>query len=243
MRKPVMTSFIREPKCWFGPAAFCRLDAGLVAMVATGNHTTTVLSGAALIAFACSAVYGAVFGLWRSPQQAVYSALKLPLLILCIAFSCSILSTFLAQALGAALSFRQVVTCMFVGFAVTALLLASLATVMLFFVLQSPSPASDDAMQTYRALLPIHTSLIGLCGFAGQVRVFRLLHVLTGSRNMAYRILVAWIAVCGLVGCELSWVFSPFLARPDLPVSFLNPNAFSGNFVEYLWRCMQGGLR
>ena len=29
---------------------------------------------------------------------------------------------------------------------------------------------------------------------------------------------------------------------PDVPVPFINPNAFSGNFFEYSWRAMTGGL-
>lgn len=227
----------------FGPASFCRLDPDLVAALADSRRIGRVLLFASAITFLASAGYGAAFGAWRAPQQALFSTIKMPAMIFGVTLCTAVINGMLAQAMGARLSFRQAVACMFLGFAVTSVLLASLSPVILLLTMEAPSPGSPEAMATYRVLLPAHTTLVAICGIAGQCRLYRLLTELTGSRRLAGRVLLGWILVCGLVGCELSWFLSPFLARPDLPVSLLNENAFRSNFFEYSWRSMLGDLR
>jgi hypothetical protein len=223
-----------------GPAALCRMDEGLRTAIARDPPAPRILLGSCLAALAGSAIYGAVFGLWRSPEQALYSAVKMPFLIVSVTLVSSAVNTMLANALGARLSFRQVLSAVALGFAITCTLLAALSPVALLFVFQVPGPDTPDAMAIYRALLPAHTAVIGVCGIVGNVRLYRLLVSMTRSRPLAARVLAAWILVSGLAGCELSWVVSPFLARPDIPIPFFNPNAFTGNFFEYLWRAMSG---
>jgi hypothetical protein len=52
-------------------------------------------------------LYGASVGLWRSPLQAAYVAVKIPLVILLTAAGNAALNGMLAQLLGTGLSFRQ----------------------------------------------------------------------------------------------------------------------------------------
>jgi hypothetical protein len=106
------------------------------------------------------------------------------------------------------------------------------------FVLSKTTSA--EAMPACRVLLVMHTGVVGLCGIMGNTRLYRLLNALTGSPRLSIRVLVSWILVSGLVGCELSWVLSPFLGRPDVEVPFFNPNAFTSNFFEYLWMMASG---
>jgi hypothetical protein len=180
-----------------------------------------------------SALYGAVFGLWRSPLQAALSAVKLPLVIVSVTAVSGLLNSMLAHVLGAGLSARQVWTCILLSLAVSSILLGALSPVALLFVVQAAPPDGPDSLAAYRLLLPAHTAVIGICGIAGNV---------TCSAAVAGRVLLAWIAVSGLAGCELSWFFSPFLCRPGRAVSFFNPDAFNGNFFEYLWRTVTGAL-
>jgi hypothetical protein len=174
--------------------------------------------------------------------QALYSAVKMPLLILAVTGFSAVINTLLAQVLGARLSFRQVLVCELVGFAITSVLLAALCPLTFFFALQAPPAYSPAAMTSYRTLLLLNTSVVGLCGILGNVQLFRLLAALTGSPRLAGRVLAAWILVAGLTGCELSWLFSPFLARPDIPIPFTNPLAFSSNFFEYVYHAAFGGV-
>ena len=223
-------------------AAFCRLDQSLVNALVFGLHTRRLLASALLMLLAGSACYGFVFGLWRAPLQGVYSAVKMPALLVAVVLVSGTVNGMLAQILGARMSFRQVFSCILISMAIASILLGSLSPVVLFFAIQTPHAESADPLTAYGALLAAHTAVIGCCGILGTTRLYRLLGVMTNSRLVAWRVLLSWILVSGLVGCELSWVFSPFLARPDVAIPFLNPEAFSSNCFEYLWQAVAGRL-
>jgi len=237
-----MTTAAPTTNAWFGPAAFCRLEPDLAAAVGDPRRIGRVLLCAWVVTLLSAACYGAVFGAWRAPQQALYAAIKMPVMILGVTLCTALINGMLAQVLGTGLSFRQSTACMFHGFAVTSVLLASLSPVLLLLTLESPPPSSPDAMSAYRVLLPAHTTLVAICGVAGQFRLYRLLKQLIGSRRRAGWVLMCWILVCGLVGSELSWLLSPFLCRPDKPITFLNPIWAESNFFEYSWRSLAGNL-
>ncbi len=181
-----------------------------------------------------SALYGLAFGIWRSPLQAVYSAIKMPLLFLSTIAASGLANAMLSQVLGAGMSFRHVLLSITIGMAMTAALLGALSPVALFFALQSPASSA-----AYPWVLVGHTVTIGLCGTVGMVRLYGLLSSLTAVPG---RLLATWFLVSGFTGCQLSWILSPFLAMLDHPEPFFNPAAFSGNFYEYLWRTLVGGI-
>jgi len=219
----------------------CRADDTVVRHLKAG--TCGPLAFASLMAvIAGSALFGAAFGIWRSPEQALYSALKMPAMILTVVGLSSLINVMLAHVLGSRLSGVQTTTCILLSLAITSLLLAALSPVTLFFALQCPVPMEPGAMNSYRCLLTGNTYVVAFAGIAGNVRLYRLLYDLTASRSMALRVLLGWILVTGLAGCELSWLFSPFLSRPDLPIHFFNTIAFQSNFFEYLWHTIMGSL-
>lgn len=221
--------------------ALCQADENVSALMKGGRcgHVALV----SLCAVVCgSAVFGAAFGLWRSPEQAFYSAIKMPAMILSLVGISSLINIMLAHVLGSRLSASQTTTCVLLSLGLTCILLAALAPVTLFFASQCPAPADAGAMTAYRWLLAGNTGLVAITGMAGNARLYHLLRELTGTSAVAARVLTGWILVTGLAGCELSWICSPFLARPDVPVPFLNPNAFKSNFFEYLWHAVSGAL-
>jgi hypothetical protein len=225
-----------------GVGALCRLDPGISAMASRADGQRRLFLVTTVTIALGSAVYGAVFGSWHSTAQMLYAAVKMPVLIASVTFDAALVNTMLAQVLGARLSFRQVCLCMATGFAITAAVLASLGPVVLFLQLQCPSSQSTDAMVVYSVLLPAHTVMIGAAGLIGNMRTYTLLRHLAIPRGVATRVMAAWILVTGLVGCELSWIASPFLARPDVQPVFFNTNAFRSNFFEYLWMSAAGRL-
>lgn len=200
------------------------------------NHWNLGRMGRTCLACICggTALYGFAFGIWRSPLQALYAALKMPLLFISTVAASGLANIMLTHALGSGLTGRQVLTCIALSMAMAALLLGALSPVALFFALQSPTTSA-----AYPWVLLGHTATVGACGTIGTVRLHRLLKCLT---RMPTRLLVIWFLVSGFVGCQLSWILSPFLAMPDHPEPFFNPAAFSGNFYEYLWRTLFGGL-
>lgn len=219
----------------------CRVDEDVVNRLRGGDCLSVAL--ASLVAtIAGAAAFGFVFGIWRSPLQAMYSSIKMPAMMLSLVGVSSLINIMLAHVWGSRLSAAQTTTCVLLSLALTSVLLAVLTPVMLFFAFQCPAPLEAGAMLSYRGLLVGNTGVVAFAGVAGNVRLYQLLCKLTVSPLMASRVLWSWILVTGLAGCELSWVCSPFLARPDLPIPFLNPNAFSSNFFEYLWSAVMGSL-
>jgi hypothetical protein len=212
------------------------MDRDLVAILAADRGLGPVIAWSSLAVLAGAALYGAVFGIWRSPLQAGLSAIKLPLLIFSVTAVSSLINGMLAQVLGSGLSVRQVWTCILVSLAVSSILLGALSPVALFFVLQAPSSTGPETIPAYRMLLLVFTAMIGLCGIIGNVRAYRLLKGMPASAPVAGRVLLAWIGVSGFAGCELSWLFRPFLCCPGKPVAFFRPDAFSSNIFECLWR-------
>src|SRR5258707_13997772 len=76
-------------------------------------------------------LYGATVGLWRSPFQAVYVAVKMPLVIMLTAAGNAVLNGMLAQLLGTGLSFRHTSLAIVMSFAAAAIILASLRPLVL----------------------------------------------------------------------------------------------------------------
>ena len=215
-------------------ASLCRLDKQISHDLLTNQGTRLLLMCTGTIMF-MSGLFGASFGMWCSIQQMIYAAIKMPAMVISVVLLSAMGNTVLAQALGARLSFRQVCTCMLLGFAIMSTLLASFTPITIFALTNAAGFHTEAAVHTYPLLLLMNTGLVALAGSLGVLKLYQLLITLTHSRTIARRVLTAWLGVCGLVGSELSWLFSPFLARPGVPTPFINPNAFSSNFFEYLW--------
>jgi len=52
---------------------------------------------------------------------------------------------------------------------------------------------------------------------------------------MASRLMIVWIFVMGLAGCELSWLLSPFLCKPTQEPHIVPREYFQQNFYERVW--------
>ena len=224
----------------YRPAAICRMDKELIQAIADRRDGLAILAASCVTVLVGSLFYGVAFGAWLSARQALYAAVKMPLLIFSVTLANAMINGMLANVLGARLSFGQVCLCILLSLAIASALLGALSPIALFFALQGPSPDRANAMAACRVLLAMHTAAVGACGILGNMRLYRMLRQLTGSRAVSNRVLASWILVSGLVGCQLSWLLSPFLGRPDVPVPFFNPNAFTSNFFEYLWKMISG---
>jgi hypothetical protein len=80
--------------------------------------------------------------------------------------------------------------------------------------------------------------LIAFAGVTANVRLLRLLEALSGSGRVARRVLVAWLAGNLFLGSQLCWILRPFIGSPGLPVQFIRPDAFHGNFYESVFRAI-----
>jgi hypothetical protein len=180
-----------------------------------------------------AAPYGAAMGSWWSPSQAVYVAIKLPLLILLTSLGNGLLNGMLAPLMGLNLSFRQSLTAVLVSFAYAALVLGALSPIALFVVWNTPSlnAATQRTSAEYSFLQLVLVVFIAFAGVIGNVRLLPLLRQLAGSAAVARRVLFAWLAGNLFLGSQICWVLRPFIWGGN-PTTFFSPAPFKGNFYE-----------
>jgi hypothetical protein len=189
------------------------------------RHVGVIVLGAGL--------YGAAMGLWRDPQQALYVAIKFPLIILLTTLGNALINGMFAPLLGLSISFRQSFSAIVMSFTITAAILGAFSPLIAFMAWNAPDMAAKNfSGSTYNFILLAHVSAIALAGMTGNVRLFQLFAQLGGGNAVAFRVLFAWLAGNLFLGSQLSWILRPFIGSPTLPVEFLRKAVFHGNFFE-----------
>lgn len=185
-------------------------------------------------------LYGATMGWWRDPWQALFVAIKFPLILLLTALGNALLNAMLAPLLGLNISFRQSLLAILMSFAVVAAILGASAPLTGFLVWNAP-PMTPDVKHTatYGFIKLVHVAVIAFAGIAGNARLFQLLTRLSGGERVARRVLFAWLVVNLFLGSQLTWIARPFIGAPYLPVVFLRDTAFQGNFYENVFTTVQ----
>ena len=202
-------------------------------------ETSRVLGYVAMI-FAGAGLYGAAMGYWRSPVQAGYNVVKFPLVILTTTLGNALINGMLAPLLGLNLGFRQALMLVLMSFTIAAAILGSFAPIVFFIVWNTPSLAGQTQvpLAAYNFVQLTQVVMIAFAGVAANVRLFRLLHSLSDSRHVARKILFAWLVGNLFLGSQLCWILRPLIGSPVLPVEFIRPNAFQGNFYETVFRAI-----
>src|SRR6266446_8577330 len=99
-------------------------------------------------------LYGAAMGYWRAPRQALFVAIKFPLIILLTTFGNSLLNAMLAPLLGLNIGFRQSFLAILMSFTMASAILGSFSPLTAFLVWNSTplSAASTIQQETYSAI-------------------------------------------------------------------------------------------
>ena len=192
-------------------------------------HLAVIVVGAGL--------YGAAMGWWRDPQQALYVAIKFPLIILLTTLGNALLNGMLAPLLGLNIPFRQSFSAILMSFAIALAILGAFSPLLAFAVWNAP-PISQETLQgaTYSLIMLANVAVIAFAGTTGNVRLFQVLVRLGGNQPAARRVLLAWLAVNLFLVSQLSWILRPFIGSPNLPVELYRATAFHGNFYETVFR-------
>ena len=177
--------------------------------------------------------YGAAMGCWRDPLQALYTGIKLPLVILLTTLGNGLLNGMLAPLLGLNVTFRQ-------SLAVAALVLGALSPVALFIVWNTPPLAAGTTISSPEyALLQLTLAVfVALAGVMGNLRLVPLLREWAGSAAVARNVLLAWLAGNLFLGSQICWVLRPFIWEANRPVEFIGQNCFQGSFFETIFRAV-----
>ena len=196
-------------------------------------YLVVILAGAGL--------YGAAVGFWRAPLQAVYTAIKFPLILLLTTVGNALLNGMLAPLLGLNLTFRQSLLAILMSFTIAAAILGSFSPLVFFLIWNTPpiSSATGASGSAHSFILLTQVGVIAFAGVAANLRLVQLLRRLSGNPTIARKILFAWLAGNLFLGSQISWNLRPFVGSPGLPVEFLRGDAFHGSFYEAVFHAMQ----
>jgi len=195
----------------------------------------------ALVIIAGAGAFGAAMGCWRDPTQAVFAAIKLPLIVLVTACGNALINGMLAPLLGLNLTLRQSFAAVLMSFGIAAAILGASSPLMAFLVWNLPALQLGVKVTgvVHAVMLLTLVVVIAFAGITANLRLLQLLRKLSGDAKTARRILFAWLAANLLLGSQISWILRPFIGTPGLPVQFLRPDAFHGSFFETVFYAMR----
>jgi hypothetical protein len=187
-----------------------------------------------VIIVAMSAIYGFVMGgtnwlqgspvIWRVDfLMMLVTAIKVPVLflltLLIVVPPIYVSSTFV----GARGSFSQMCALLLASLAITAITLASMASVAFFFSLTTRS---------YSFIKVLHVLFFAYAGVAGLIYLVRGFNTIIGptTSNVRVPLFMAWLVLYMFVGTQLAWVMRPFVGNPGMEFEIFRPR--SGNFYE-----------
>lgn len=208
---------------------------GETAAVASWTEATAPVRVALWLAVTIggSAAFGAAMGWWRAPEQALYTAMKLPLVLLFTALGNALLNAMLAPLLGVNIGLRQSLLAVLMSFTIAGAILGGVAPLLAFVIWNAPPLArAASAGTTHAFILLTIVGAIAFAGVAANVRLLRLLERLGGGAEVARRVLCAWLSVNLFLGSQLAWILRPFVGTPGLPVQFLRDEPLHGSFYE-----------
>lgn len=176
----------------------------------------------------CGGLYGAAMGSyapsWLEARglQMLYSALKVPLLLL-VTFGLSLPSFYVANTmLGLQADFGQALRALMATQAALTIVLAGLAPFTLFVYASGCS---------YDQALAFNTAMFGLASISVQVSLRRLYLPLI-ARDVRHRWMVAaWLVIYSFVGIQMGWVLRPFIGSLGQPTSFFREGAWSNAYL------------
>jgi len=178
--------------------------------------------------------YGLVIGSWRDELQAVYTGIKLPMVLLLTSVGNGLLNGMLAPLLGLNVTLRQSFLLVLISFAVTAVLLGSLSPVALNMIWNTPPLTGLTRLWSFEygfLQLTLATFVAG-AGIAANMRLLPLLRKFSRDARSARNVLLAWLATNLFLGSQVAWVLRPFIWDPAGPSQFIGRQYFKGSFFE-----------
>jgi hypothetical protein len=179
--------------------------------------------------------YGGVMGTYGGVAgdrslQVVYSAAKVPLLLM-VTFFLSLPSFFVLNTLlGLREDFPRVVAALLATQAALSVILASLAPVTAFWYVSGVE---------YQPAILFNGVMFAVASFGAQWLLRREYRPLISSRPAHRWMLRTWLLIYIFVGIQMGWVLRPFVGNPDAPVQFFREDSWSNAYlvvIEMVWK-------
>lgn len=170
--------------------------------------------------------HGTVLGSYGGrPLQMLYSALKVPLLLLVSSALCLPSFFVLNTVLGLRDDWRHTLRALLATQATLALCLASLAPVTLVIYASGSS---------YELAIILNGVQFALATLISQQVTYRHYRELIRRDRRHLLTLLAWCLSYAFVGIQMGWVLRPFIGRPQLETNFFRQEAWSNAYLEVL---------
>jgi hypothetical protein len=199
------------------------------------SNTNHMITHCILITIIGTALYGITIGLWRGPLQALFVAIKFPLLIVITTTCNALLNWFISLMIGASFSFLRTLKYQLVSYTLASIILLSSTPVSLFFLWNTP-PLSGTASIGNSILTLMHVLFIAIAGIIANLRLLKVLTRHLNNNSLAKMIVIAWLAGNMVLGCQISWTLRPFIGSPNLAIQFIRPTPLEGNFYIDVYR-------
>ena len=179
------------------------------------------------------ALYGLVMGVSNSWQQALMSAVKLPILFLVTLLICLPTLYFFNLLYGSQLTFAQTAALMMAAVTVTAALTLAFASITLFFWLTVPD---------YGFFILLNVGVLAITAWWGLAFLRQgMRHIQRGAaQGRMGRILAIWIAIYAFVGTQMGWALKPFFGAPGQAFEIIRRT--EGTFYSSVFRIILGIL-
>jgi len=192
--------------------------------------------GATLLLNAC---YGATMGVMgihnavgQGLLQVLTSAVKVPLLFLLSLAVCFPVLYIVLVLMEVRLSFKQTLALILMALTLDAVLMASCAPIVLFFVITGAD---------YSFIKLLHVAIFAFSGAWAMRALWQGLAATCEKSNLyprqAVRILQVWILVFGFVGSQMAWSLRPFVGSPGLEYQLFRRDQ-TGNFYGAVWHAV-----
>jgi hypothetical protein len=189
--------------------------------LAAEKNLKTYFVNSNLAILVLSAIYGATMGIYGGGLQILYSAIKVPMLLL-VSLYVTVPSYYvLYSLLGGKRNMGQTVMLFLLGFTVMSTVLIAFVPVTLFFMFTSPR-----SFESHNFTALINIAIFTLGGF------FALTYFVKGAKTLYHETLENWkpafilgSIILMFVGTQLAWVLRPFFNYYKL---FIRP--VEGNF-------------
>jgi hypothetical protein len=183
-----------------------------------------------------SGFYGATMGaigfggdVGKGIMQALSSAVKVPALYLLSVAICFPVLYIVLVLMGARLRFNQTLSLILLALTLNAVLLASCAPILLFFMLTGAD---------YHFVKLLHVAVFAFSGGWAMMALWQGLRAMCEKSDLyprqAIRILQLWILIFGFVGTQMAWSLRPFVGSPDLEFEVFRAGS-EGNFYKAVW--------